>query len=176
MRGPRRVYYDGLPAPLSELGKHGNFADLSLYNDRTKMPYLYATQETDDGYGRSFADAGRFEPNPWGIHDMLGNLAEYCADIYGASLPGGTDPLFHDTKPGRDFRERPVTRGGAWCSPWEYLHAAHRNPSVGLRQSQGVTPFAMEGIRLVIRQGDRRSRTGDELLDASNAKHASTKK
>ena len=49
-------------------------------------------------------------PNPWGLHDMEGNVLEWCQNIWSDSLPGGmtTDPQGPLT--GR-FR---VFRGGCW--------------------------------------------------------------
>ena len=159
------------PCAIKDLGQYGNFADLSLYNDRSQTPYLYACREADDGFGRTVADAGSFRPNAWGIHDMRGNLAELCADLFNPELLGGTDPLDHRFELGRDFRSLPIGRGGCWSSPPEYLHAAHRNPKVSLRQFEGVTPLAVDGVRLVIRKGERRSRSGDELMQAAREKN-----
>jgi uncharacterized RDD family membrane protein YckC len=46
--------------------------------------------------------------NPWQLHDMLGNVWEWCADGYSKKLPGGVDPVGP-----RRARLR-VFRGGSW--------------------------------------------------------------
>ena len=65
--------------------------------------------------GRS-RTAGSYPANPWGIHDMHGNVWEWCRDYYHAQLPGGTDPDLSSSKglPNRDGTYSRVRRGGAW--------------------------------------------------------------
>ena len=149
------------PAPAKDLGKYANFADRTLYNTREPVHYVFALQEADDGYAHEFADIGQFRPNPWGFHDMLGNVAELCCTYYSETLPGGVDPIDHYLETTRS-RRKAVIRGGAWCSPIEYLHVAHRNAFTG-----SYTPFS--GVRLVIRQGERKSRSSKEIIDAMKA-------
>ena len=54
---------------------------------------------------------GQKKANPWGIHDMHGNLYEWCHDPYTIKLPGGRDP---EAKPDVDFGSLRVFRGGGW--------------------------------------------------------------
>ena len=56
---------------------------------------------------------GEKEPNPWGLHDMYGNVAEWCNDIY--------DPTYYSRSPEKNPQgpadgEKFIIRGGAWSS------------------------------------------------------------
>ncbi len=57
-----------------------------------------------------------YAANAWGIHDMHGNVWEWCRDWYHARLPGGTDPDLSAAVGVRngDGSYSRVRRGGAW--------------------------------------------------------------
>lgn len=65
------------------------------------------------------APVGSYPPNPWGLHDMHGNVFEWCRDWYHARLPGGRDPdlsLAADSAlPNRTGSLSRVRRGGCWA-------------------------------------------------------------
>jgi formylglycine-generating enzyme required for sulfatase activity len=91
---------------------------------------------------------GSYPANPWGIHDMHGNVWEWCRDYYHARLPGGTDPDLRDLKgvPNRDGTYSRVRRGGAWIEPEWACRSACRLRYESHRRSDhiGFRVFAVE--------------------------------
>jgi formylglycine-generating enzyme required for sulfatase activity len=83
---------------------------------------------TSEGPGpRQATPAGRYPPNAWGIHDMHGNLFEWCRDWYHARLPGGVDPDVQVRgEPNGDGSYSRVRRGGAWNDPARFCRSALR--------------------------------------------------
>src|SRR5262245_33264471 len=61
---------------------------------------------------------GSYPANRWGLHDMHGNVYEWCRDWYHAKLPGGVDPDLYAAKAtaqrNRDGSVSRVRRGGGW--------------------------------------------------------------
>ena len=55
---------------------------------------------------------GLKKPNPWGLHDMHGNVVEWCSDCFVVALPGGTDPLGPAAGSGPAALSGRVCRGG----------------------------------------------------------------
>ncbi len=66
-----------------------------------------AISAQDDGF-RVSAPVGSYKPNPWGLHDMHGNVSEWTRTIYSESP--GPHAAGHD----RASMERRVVRGGSW--------------------------------------------------------------
>jgi formylglycine-generating enzyme required for sulfatase activity len=72
------------------------------------------------------------EANPWGIHDMLGNVTEWCDDSYGRyPRSATTDPW------GSSGRDR-VCRGGSYGSNARDTRLARRYPWREVERSEYI--------------------------------------
>jgi len=70
--------------------------------------YAWFNDNSRDARQQGARAVGRKEPNPWGLHDMHGNVWEWCRDVYDTKLKGGIDP---EATKGGSTR---VFRGGSW--------------------------------------------------------------
>jgi formylglycine-generating enzyme required for sulfatase activity len=91
-----------------------------------------ANSKTADFFMGKTNPVGRKLPNRWGLHDMLGNVAEWCLDQYDPdfydSLPWDRTPLGPVNLPG-PYRYPHVARGGSYRSPAPDCRSAARMSS-----------------------------------------------
>ena len=86
-----------------------------------------------------------FQPNPWGLYQVHGNVWEWAEDCWNGSYSGA--PTDGSAWTSGDCGPR-VLRGGSWSLDPEYLRSAFRGnrktspatTTVGLRVARTLTP------------------------------------
>jgi len=142
-RAAGRIYRLPTEAEWEYACRAGTGSDFAFGDDRSLL--------ADHGWfsgnsGARTQPVGRKKPNAWGLHDMHGNVWEWCADGYGPYSSGVvTDPTGWATAPVK------VVRGGNWGYMFrECRSAKRRSIDPGHRDHYHGFRVAMDE-----RQGDR---------------------
>ena len=100
-------------------GRLANVADQLL---KRSYPNLRTISGYEDGFAFT-APVGTFPPNEYGLHDMIGNVAEWCADYHDEKAYASSSP---QDPTGPAVGGRRVIRGGAWVDDASNLRASYR--------------------------------------------------
>ncbi len=108
----------------------------------TLQQYAWYYENSDDTYH----PVGQKKPNPWGLYDMYGNVAEmvidqYVADAYAKGANGSDKPLLgaHIVVWTKSMFPH-VVRGGGWMSDPEQLRSAARDKTGDWRDEDPNLP------------------------------------
>ena len=124
---------------------HANVADKTAERSPVVSRPSEGFESFDDGHATP-ARVGTFLPNAFGLHDMHGNVSEWCRDWLGSytqiAAPG--DGLRSGHGPGSGYR---VFRGGSFISAAVSARSAYsaglsaetRASTVGIRAARAIT-------------------------------------
>lgn len=110
------------------------------YGDDPDYGDLSAYAWFENNSDRKTQAVGQKKPNAWGLHDMTGNVWEWCQDFYGGPYQ---DKTVSDPK-GAPSGETRVLRGGCWESRELSLRSANRG---GVHPDR---PSSRLGFRVVV--------------------------
>jgi formylglycine-generating enzyme required for sulfatase activity len=117
-----------------------NLADRS-FDEQTTVKLPHDAERTDGWWGP--APVGSYPANPFGLHDVIGNVAEVCADEFdyyeSPPLPGDglrcARVLGTRTLKGASYATQAVHARSSFRSGF---HATDRSPAVGVRPALAV--------------------------------------
>ena len=99
---------------------YGNNMDSSMANFNGNYPAGEGAKGEDR---QRTVPAGSFPPNAWGLHDMHGNVWEWCEDCYHENYVNAPlDGSAWLTPPGSNR----IARGGAWIATADCCFSSHR--------------------------------------------------
>ena len=131
---------------LDILGEHNApvLDDIAWYGGNSGVGF-----ELDEGYNSSgwtekqydhikagTHPVGQKAANPWGLHDMLGNVFEWCADIWHDSYEGA--PTDGSARLGGGGAALRLLRGGSWLGDARFVRSAFRLASAPSVRDDGI--------------------------------------
>ncbi len=117
----------------------------SFGDDGRRLPeFAWFSDNAYRQQGEKFPHAsGLRKPNPWGLHEMHGNVWEWCSDRYGAAyyqISPAQDP------PGPADGAQRVIRGGSWRNSDNHCRSSFR---VGLEPTEASNDLGFRVVAVI---------------------------
>ena len=127
-------------AIVTDACRYANVADRSAANQYPGWKIFGC----DDGYVNT-SPVGTFEPNTFGLEEMLGNVFQWTEDCWNADYTGA--PINGSSRTDGDCGQREL-RGGSWFSSPNFVRVTYRNhfaadyraSSIGIRIVRELEP------------------------------------
>ncbi|MFA6244834.1 MAG: SUMF1/EgtB/PvdO family nonheme iron enzyme, partial [Candidatus Hydrogenedentales bacterium] len=116
------LWYGTLDDDFSRFANVSDATHHSVYypHEPNALPPWRPADTRFDDHWRVSAPVGSFAPNPWGLHDTHGNVAEWTRSVY---VPYARTPAENQSA---DSPSRKVVRGGSWLDYPKRARSAFR--------------------------------------------------
>jgi len=153
--GTQSVYYTGADERSLVRSGAANLADRAMMRGAGSTRVALALGRSDvfevwgelDDQAAVHAAVNGYTPNRWGLHGMLGNVAEWCLDVYEGQfyqIMPGVDPVNR-----AEGTEERALRGGSFIEGPDAARSAYRSsglarhlaPTIGIRPARALSSY-----------------------------------
>lgn len=128
------------------------------YGEIEDIAWVFANTDEHTSGSTGHRPVGQKQPNAWGLHDMFGNVSEWCADWSG---PAATELSIDPTGP--KFGSRRVFRGDDCLADATFMREDGQCMAASRNSAQPEAKSRTRGFRVILLMGPD---TGNESQEA----------
>jgi acetoin utilization deacetylase AcuC-like enzyme/formylglycine-generating enzyme required for sulfatase activity len=128
---------------------------------------------------------GQKKPNPWGLYDIYGNVAEWCNDVYDQNYYKNSQ---EKNPQGPEEGDKYVLRGGSWSSRADVCRSSYRvgedpgfqdacfaRDDIGFRCVRSAPQSVLEGDKEARKRGSEVPYALSSMLHAPSIQHPASR-